>query len=411
MFKPNFGFEFSVALRYLRAKRKQGFISLVGFLSVAGVCLGVMALVVVIAVMSGAEKDLRKRILGMEPHLILNSRTGSFGDYRDVCSKIKKQSNVSDALPYLSGRVMLRSRWGLTGTIIRGVDTESKRQLVKGFDPSEASGLLKNSSSGRNSVIIGKGIADSLGVQKGDSIFALTSDWKISPVGVMPKMTELEVAGVYESGLYEYDSAVAYMNLENLQGLLGMGKKVTGIGVYINDVYDADSLVRTIRELFPERFFTRTWMEVNHSLFSALKLEKTAMFIILTLIILVAAFNIASSLIMLVMEKTKEIAIMKTMGATKKSIKRIFVIQGTFVGSIGTLTGVFLGVIMCEILSRYKFIKLPDAYPFTTLPVDLEFSDVAVIALSALLICFFATVYPASKAANLDPVEGIRYGE
>lgn len=411
MFKPNFGFEFSIAIRYLRAKRKQGFISLVGSLSVAGVCLGVMALVVVIAVMSGAEKDLRKRILGMEPHLILNSRTGSFGDYRELCQKIKNEKNVSDALPYLSGRVILRSKWGLTGTIIRGVDTGSKRQLINGVEPLEAERLLKNTSMNKNTVIIGKGIADTLGVQTGDSIFALTSDWKISPVGVMPKMTELNVSGIYESGLYEYDSAVAYMNIQNLQGLLGMEDRVTGIGIYINDVYSAQDLVKKIRELFPDRFFIRTWMEVNHSLFSALKLEKTAMFIILTLIILVAAFNIASSLIMLVMEKTKEIAIMKTMGATKKSIKRIFVIQGTFVGSIGTFSGVFLGIIMCELLSRYKFIKLPDAYPFSTLPIDLEFSDVAVIALSALLICFFATVYPASKAANLDPVEGIRYGE
>ncbi|MDY0131423.1 MAG: lipoprotein-releasing ABC transporter permease subunit [Desulforegulaceae bacterium] len=411
MLKSSFGFEFSIALRYLRAKRKQGFISLVGFLSVAGVCLGVMALVVVIAVMSGAEKDLRKRILGMEPHLILNSKTGSFADYKKVCEKLNNKKNVSDALPNLSGRVMLRSKWGFTGTIIRGVDSESRRKLIKGFEPLKATELLENTSSGKNSIIIGKGIAESLGVAKGDSVFALTSDWKISPVGVMPKMTELEVAAVYESGLYEYDSAVAYMNLENLQSLLGMGKKVNGIGVYITDVYAADDLAKTIDEVFPGRFFTRTWMEVNHSLFSALKLEKTAMFIILTLIILVAAFNIASSLIMLVMEKTKEIAIMKTMGATKKSIKRIFVIQGTFVGSIGTLSGVFLGIIMCEILSRYKFIKLPDAYPFTTLPVDLAFSDVALIAFSALLICFFATVYPASKAANLDPVEGIRYGE
>jgi lipoprotein-releasing system permease protein len=411
MFKPNFGFEFSIALRYLRAKRKQGFISLVGSLSVAGVCLGVMALVVVIAVMSGAEKDLRKRILGMEPHLILNSRTGSFEDYRNVCKKIENEKNVSEALPYLSGRVMLRSKWGLTGVIIRGVDTQAKRQLIKGFAPLEASNLLQNTRAGKNSVIIGKGIAQSLGVEKGDSIFALTSDWKISPAGVMPKMTELEVSGIYESGLYEYDSAVSYMSLEKLQGLLGMGSKVSGIGVYIDDVYKADLLVDKVREIFPERFYSRTWMEVNHSLFSALKLEKTAMFIILTLIILVAAFNIASSLIMLVMEKTKEIAIMKTMGATKKSIKRIFVIQGTLVGSIGTLSGVFLGIIMCEILSRYKFIKLPDAYPFTTLPVDLEFYDVAAIVVSALLICFFATVYPASKAAKLDPVEGIRYGE
>lgn len=408
MFKPNFGFEVSVALRYLRAKRKQGFISLVGSLSVAGVTLGVMALVIVIAVMSGAEKDLRKRILGMEPHIILNSQTGSFSDYKKLCKELQSKDNVSDALPYISGRVMLRSKWGLTGTIIRGVETEAKRPLIKDFSPEKVRQLLGND---ENYIILGKGVAQSLGVSVGDSVYALTSDWTISPVGVLPTMTELIIADIFESGLYEYDSAIAYMSVENVQKLNQMKGTVTGIGLYLDKIFDADKTADLIKKDYSGRFWARTWMDVNHSLFSALKLEKTAMFIILTLIILVAAFNIASSLIMLVMEKTKEIAILKTMGATNKSIKRIFIIQGTIIGSIGTFAGVFLGIIVCELLSRYKFIKLPDAYPFTTLPIDLEFFDVGLIALCAVLICFFSTLYPASQAAKLNPVEGIRYGQ
>ncbi|MGM0417631.1 MAG: lipoprotein-releasing ABC transporter permease subunit [Thermodesulfobacteriota bacterium] len=408
MFKPGLGFEFSVAIRYLRAKRKQGFISLVGFLSVAGVCLGVMALVVVIAVMSGAEKDLRTKILGMEPHLILNAKNGSVSEYDNAVNKIKKHKNVEDILPHISGRVMLRSKWGLTGTVIRGVDVKSDRQVIKGVSADEAKKLLKGES--RNSVILGKGVAGSLGVSAGDKIFAFSADWNISPVGVVPEMNELYVAEVFESGLYEYDNAVAYMSVKDVQSVLGLNDELTGIGVYLKDIFKAGDTADEVRQDLDNSYYSRTWMEMNQSLFSALKLEKTAMFIILTLIILVAAFNIASSLIMLVMEKTKEIAIMKTMGAGSRSIKRIFVIQGTIIGGIGTFTGIFFGVILCEILSRYEFIKLPDAYPFTTLPVDLAFVDVAVTAACALIICFFSTLYPASQASKLDPVEGIRYG-
>lgn len=411
MFNKSLGFEFSVALRYLRAKRKQGFISLVGFLSVAGVAVGVMALVIVIAVMSGAEKDLRKRILGMEPHLILNSKSGPFPDYRDVSSIIKKNKNVSRALPYLSGEVMLRSKWGLKGTIIRGVDTESDKQVIKGISAKDAKFLLDGSTQETNLIILGKGVADNLGVDIGDFLYAMTSDWNLSPVGLMPTLTEIKVAGIFKSGLFEYDNAVAYMKLEGVQSLLGMGNNVTGIGIYLKDIYKAKETGHKISKDLYNRFWIRTWMELNQSLFSALKLEKTAMFIILTLIILVAAFNIASSLIMLVMEKTREISIMKTMGATQKSIKRVFVIQGTIIGSIGTFIGVFFGVIISLVLRKYKFIKLPDAYPFSTLPVELEFYDVAFIAISAVLICFFSTLYPAVQAAKLDPVEGIRYGD
>ncbi len=411
MFKTGFGFELSIALKYLGAKRKQGTISLVGFLSVAGVSLGVMALVVVIAVMSGAENDLRRRILGMEPHLILNSAKGPFSDYNSICNKIEKIDNVSDALPYLSGRVMLRSRWGMTGAVIRGINLDSKRQTVRGLSQGKMRNLLLSENSSTRNIIPGSGVAAALGVERGEKLYVLTPDWTISPVGVLPQMTEFTVIETFQSGLHDYDNTVTYMKMEDLQNIMGMNSSVTGIGVYIDDIFKADETAGKIRSAFGSRFWVRTWTEINQSLFSALKLEKAAMFIILTLIILVAAFNIASTLILLVMEKTKEIAIMKTMGATKRRIKRIFVIQGTIIGSLGTFTGVCLGVVTCKILSKYQFIKLPDAYPFTTLPVDLQFTDVLIIAISAVFMCFLSTLYPATQAASLDPVEGIRYGE
>lgn len=409
--KADYGFEVSIALRYLRAKRKQGFISLVGFFSVAGVSLGVMALVVVIAVMSGAEKDLKKRILGMEPHLVLTSDMGAVSNYDSLCKKIRTMENVAESLPNLSGRVMLRSKWGMNGTILRGLDLSSDRQVIKGLSSEQVKEYFLTDNPNKKLIILGKGVAKSLSVSEGDSIYALTTNWMISPMGLQPSMIELEIAGIFESGLYEYDNAIGYMKLNDLQSVLGIKKRVSGIAVYLKDIYRAVETGDKITDNLSGGFFVSTWMDRNKEIFSALKMEKTAMFVILTLIILVAAFNIASSLIMLVMEKTKEIAIMKTMGATKNRIKRIFVIQGTIIGLIGTFIGVASGVIICLILEKYQFIQLPDAYPFSTLPVDLQFMDVSIIAVSSVLICFLSTLYPAVQAAKLDPVEGIRYGK
>lgn len=409
--KADYGFEVSIALRYLRAKRKQGFISLVGFFSVAGVSLGVMALVVVIAVMSGAEKDLKKRILGMEPHLVLTSDMGAVSNYDSLCKKIRTMENVAESLPNLSGRVMLRSKWGMNGTILRGLDLSSDRQVIKGLSSEQVKEYFITDNPNKKLIILGKGVAKSLSVSEGDSIYALTTNWMISPMGLQPSMIELEIAGIFESGLYEYDNAIGYMKLNDLQSVLGIKKRVSGIAVYLKEIYRAVETGDKITDNLSGGFFVSTWMDRNKEIFSALKMEKTAMFVILTLIILVAAFNIASSLIMLVMEKTKEIAIMKTMGATKNRIKRIFVIQGTIIGLIGTFIGVASGVIICLILEKYQFIQLPDAYPFSTLPVDLQFMDVSIIAVSSVLICFLSTLYPAVQAAKLDPVEGIRYGK
>jgi lipoprotein-releasing system permease protein len=233
----------------------------------------------------------------------------------------------------------------------------------------------------------------------------------ISPIGHVPAMKRFKVVGIFESGFYEYDQTLAYIHLQDAQKLLRMGDSVTGVGIRVKNIYESDIVSKAIDAKLGFPYWTRDWMQLNKNLFSALKLEKRAMFVILTLIVLVAAFNIASSLIMMVMQKTKDIAILKAMGATNRSIKKIFIIKGMVIGSIGTGLGMGLGFILCAVLKRYKIVQLPgDVYYFTTLPVQLEYLDVFVIASAALLICFLATLYPARQAAKLNPVEAIRYG-
>ncbi|MCW7754201.1 lipoprotein-releasing ABC transporter permease subunit [Desulfobotulus sp. H1] len=403
--------ELFIAGRYLRARRKQGFISLIGILSVFGVALGVMALVVVIAVMSGAETDFRKRILGLEPHVLLMGQGGGITDAAGAQEKLKGFAGVNATAPFVYGKVVLRSSGGMGGAFLRGVDPEGQQVSIEGIDKKSLRVQLKQPESGASpGIILGKNLAAELRVAVGDTVQVMSPEFMLSPVGMMPKVRRFEVTGLFSSGLYEYDGALCYVRIEEASGLLGMGDKVTGIGIWVEDVYKAEIIGEEIRDAFGWGFWTRNWMEMNKNLFSALKLEKTAMFVILTLIILVAAFNIASSLIMMVMEKTRDIAILMAMGATRSLIRRIFVLQGMIIGITGTCLGILAGVGLCLFLERYPIVKLPEAYPFTTLPVLLEWGDVFVIGGASLLICFVSTLYPAMQASRMDPVEGIRYG-
>jgi lipoprotein-releasing system permease protein len=260
-------------------------------------------------------------------------------------------------------------------------------------------------------IILGRELAMNLGVAEGAVVYIISPRGMMSPVGHIPGMKRFEVTGIFSSGFYEYDATLAYIHLETAQNLLRIGDAVTGIGVRITDIYHADRMSAAIGEDFGFPYWTTDWMQLNRNFFSALQLEKKAMFIILTLIILVAAFNIASSLIMMVLSKTKDIAILKAMGATDKSIRKIFVYKGLVIGLVGTMLGVILGVLGCYILKNYQFIELPgDVYYFTTLPVQLRYLDVFLIVVAAVGICFVSTLYPAYKASRLDPVEALRYG-
>ena len=405
-------FEFFIAGKYLKAKRKEGFISLITLLSIAGVAVGVMALVVVIAVMSGAETDFRKRILGLEPHILVMNYSGKFDGYSDIIADVTKNEQVLGASPILFAQAMIRSSHSFSGIMVRGIDPENSFSLIKGFGPEQLKKVLGKGPADSDfpGIILGKDLANSIGVISGDKIILMSPNGIVSPMGNIPSMKRFVVTDTFDSGMYEYDSALAYIDLKEAQQLAGSKDQVSAVGIWINNVFDVKTVKTGLSNTFRYPFYMRDWMEINKSLFSALKLEKTAMFIILTLIILVAAFNIASALIMMVMEKTKDIAVLKTMGATHKTIRRIFMIQGMIVGSFGTFLGTVSGIIVCYFLKKYDFIQLPDAYPFSTLPVQLEYGDVLAIAGSALLICFLSTLYPSHKASTMDPVEALRYG-
>jgi lipoprotein-releasing system permease protein len=409
-------FEYFIGGRYLRAKQKETFISLITMLSIAGVTVGVMALIVVIAVMAGFESDLKQRILGVESHIVLMRHGGSFSDYRKISNQIDTLDGVTAATPFIYTQIMLRSPSGVSGAVLRGIDPDSAGRVIKILKHSGLQNLKQfqgqgNSKSLMPGIILGKELARNLGVGEGDAVYLISSRGMISPIGYLPAMKRFKVAGLFESGMYEYDGSLAYINLKDAQKILHMDGAVTGIEVRVKDVYDARNIAEKIVSNLGFPYWAKDWMQMNHNLFSALKLEKTVMFIILALIVLVAAFNIASTLIMMVMGKTKDIAILKAMGTQDSSIKKIFIFNGMIIGFVGTTLGVCLGFIMCELLEKYKFIELPgDVYYISTLPVRLNPMDVLIIAAAALIICFVATLYPARQASKLNPVEAIRYG-
>jgi lipoprotein-releasing system permease protein len=409
-------FEYFIGSRYLRAKQKETFISFITMLSIAGVTVGVMALIVVIAVMAGFESDLKNRILGIESHVVIMRHGSPFSDYHKILGQVVNTNGVEAATPFIYTQIMLRSSSGVSGAVLRGIDPESAGSVIKVLDRSALLNMKKmyrgkDTTGSVPGVILGKELARNLGLGMGDAVYLISSRGMISPMGYLPAMKRFQVAGLFESGMYEYDGSLAYIHLRDAQKILHMEDSVTGIEVRVNDIYNArhiaDKMIADIG--FP--YWARDWMQMNHNLFSALKLEKTVMFIILALIVLVAAFNIASTLIMMVMGKTKDIAILKAMGAVDGSIRKIFIFKGLVIGFVGTTLGVCLGFILCKLLEKYKFIELPgDVYYISTLPVRLEALDVVIIAAAAMMICFIATLYPARKASKLNPVEAIRYG-
>jgi lipoprotein-releasing system permease protein len=409
-------FELFIGARYLRAKQRQAFISLTTLLSIAGVTVGVMALIIVIAVMAGFESDLKSRILSVESHIVVMRHGGSFTDYSKISDWINGVEGVTASTPFILSQIMIRSASGMSGAVLRGIVPESAGKVITSIGQDGLKALTQRSAARPSAtdvpgVVLGKELMKNLGVAKGDMIHILSPRGMISPAGLIPVMKRFQVVGEFESGMYEYDGSIAYINLSDAQKFLHMEDAVTGIEVRVNDIYKARQISETITSRLGFPYWSRDWMQMNRNLFSALKLEKTVMFIILALIVLVAAFNIASSLIMMVMEKTKDIAILKAMGATDQSIRRIFVFKGMTIGMIGTSLGVVLGYVLCKLLEHYKFIELPgDVYYITKLPVLLKTFDVVSIATASLIICFIATLYPAKQASKLNPVEAIRYG-
>jgi lipoprotein-releasing system permease protein len=401
----------------LRAKQKQAFVSLITILSIAGVMVGVMALIVVIAVMNGFDADLKARILGGHSHIVLMRHGSAFNQYDLVLEKVVNTQGVEAATPYIITQGMLRSKSGAVGAVVRGIDPQTAGQVMKTLEQVALTDVTAKSNSEKSTpevpgIVLGKELAHNLGVIEGDMIHLMSPRGMLSPIGHIPAMKQFKVTGFFQSGMYEYDQTFAFIHLKDAQRMLRMANSVTGIDIRVTDIYRAREIAdRLISKLgFP--YWARDWMQMNKNLFRALKMERWVMAIILILIVLVAAFNIASSLIMLVMGKTRDIAILKAMGATTKSIRKIFVFSGMVIGSVGTVLGLVLGLVLCTLLKHYDIYELTgDIYYFTTtLPVKIEIFWVIGIVSAALLICFLATLYPAHQAAKLDPVEAIRYG-
>ncbi len=422
-------YEFFISLRYLRARRKQIFVSIITFISIAGIFLGVAALIIVLAVMNGFETDLRSKILGINSHIILMEYSGAMRNHPQVMKEIAGVAGVVASTPFIYSQAMLKNGKNVTGIVLRGLSTKDARQVINlgKFREGKLDDLrdgeqripgLKPELSGLPGIIIGRELAKNLGVFLYETVHVVSPAGVSTPMGMVPRMKPFLVVGIFESGFYEYDATLAYISLKNCQEFLNMGEMVTGLEIRVDDIYRADRIAKSIEKKLGYPYWGRNWMEMNKNLFSALKLEKRVMFIILSLIVLVAAFNIISALIMIVMEKSKDIAILKTMGATRAGIMKIFIFQGLIVGAIGTFFGCIAGLAVAfnlEALSRFVeklfgFKILPgDVYYLSELPSQVNYGDVGIIILGTMLISFCSTIYPSWRASRLDPAESLRY--
>ena len=407
-------FEWFVSLRYLKAKRKQSFISLISIISVAGVAIGVMALIIVLAVMTGFSDELRDKILGINSHVVVQKLGDTLTNYRDTEKILKDIPGVIASTPYIYAQAMITSdSGGGNGAILRGIDPKSAKEVIKLASHLKGASLedLETNPIGRKvpGIILGKELANQLRVYKNDKIKLMSSAGSLTPIGIIPRIRTCRVVGIFQTGMYEYDSSMAYVSLETAQEFLELGDTVHGIELKLTDIYQANTIAEKIVTNLGPSYLAKDWMRMNKNLFSALQLEKTSLSIIVALVVLVAAFNIVSTLIMVVMEKNKDIAILKTMGATSRQILQIFIYEGLVIGISGTILGIVSGLAVCKILSKYQFIKLPDVYPLSTLPVKVIPQDVLLIGACAIFITFAATLYPSWQASKVDPAASLRY--
>ncbi len=410
-------YEIIIALRYLRAKKKQSFISIITLISVAGVAIGVMALILVLGVMTGFADDLREKILGTNSHIVITRFGSNMSSYRDVRRQIDAVPDVAASTPFILSQVMLSSGSRVSGAVLRGLDVDTAPRvidigdtLVEGnLDALRPDGADKKETANPG-IIIGKELAQILGVYPGAALTVISPSGLLSPAGMVPRWKKFRVAGIFESGMYEYDTGIAYVGINTAQSFLKMGDAVTGVEVKVQDIFDTEHVVRDIQAVLGSGYSVRDWKQMHRNLYSALKLEKTAMFVILILIIIVAAFSIVATLIMMVNDKNREIAILKSMGATSGSLLKIFMLQGLVIGCTGTVLGIAGGTALAYLQNTYQIVALSkDVYYIASLSVKMQFWDTFWVGFCAVAISFLATVYPSAQAARMDPVEALRY--
>tara|TARA_R110001583_G_scaffold177418_2_gene332534 strand:+ start:41117 stop:42364 length:1248 start_codon:yes stop_codon:yes gene_type:complete len=414
MFKP---LSVYIGLRYTRAKRRDHFISFISLSSMLGVALGVAALITVLSVMNGFEKELRTRILGMTSHAFVTEANGTLKDWKSLQDQIINQPHVLDSAPFVEGQAMLSQGSHVRGTQIRGIDPNLEGR-VSTIGDKIVQGQFSALTPGSFGIILGKDLANAMGVATGDKITLITPDVSPTPAGIIPRLKRLEVVGIFEIGMYEYDSALAIMNIEDAAKLFRIPNAVTGLRLKLDDIYQAPSITRDLMMTLPANYRGADWTYQHANFFRALKTEKIVMFVILLLIVAVAAFNIVSTLIMMVTDKQSDIAILRTLGMTPKNIMTIFMVQGTLIGLFGTLIGVIGGVTLAlnvesiiagvEKILGYQFLPA-DVYYISSLPSDLQWNDVTVIGLTAFVLSLLSTIYPSWRAAQIRPAEALRY--
>ncbi|MDO9233825.1 MAG: lipoprotein-releasing ABC transporter permease subunit [Methylotenera sp.] len=416
-------FELFVGWRYTRAKRKNHFISFISLTSMIGIALGVAALIVVLSVMNGFQKELRTRILGVASHLEITGSNNQLADWQRVAEFSVKQPHVLASAPYITAQGMLSYDQGVQGAIIRGVvpDAEDK---VADLGKHMKAGSLNDLRAGEFGIVLGADLAYALGAQIGDKVVVMAPQGQFTPTGVVPRLKQFTLVGLFQIGMYEYDAGLALIHIDDAAKLYRMGQNVSGVRLKLNDLFDAPTIAAVMSAQLnnasnPDgNYFVTDWTRQHANFFRAVQMEKRVMFIILTLIVAVAAFNIVSTLVMAVTDKRADIAIMRTFGASPGSIMRIFMVQGALIGVIGTVLGAFFGILLAlnietiipfiERLFQVQFLA-KDVYYISDLPSDLVWSDVSTIVMTSFFLSLLATIYPSYKASKINPAEALRY--
>jgi lipoprotein-releasing system permease protein len=409
-------FEWMLSLRYLRARRKEGFISVIAGFSFLGIMLGVATLIIVMAVMNGFRKELLDKILGLNGHVLVQPLESPLTDWKDVAERISKVPGIRLAAPVVEGQALASSPFNAAGVLVRGIRADDLNKLT-----SIAKNLKQGTLEGfddAQGVAIGRRLADQLSIHAGDSVTLVAPRGAVTPMGTTPRIKPYKVAAVFEIGMSEYDAAFVFMPLAEAQAYFNRANDVTSIEVYTANPDKVDAFRKSVTEAAGRPIFLVDWRQRNATFFNALQVERNVMFLILTLIVLVAALNIISGLIMLVKDKGSDIAILRTMGTPQGSIMRVFLITGASIGVVGTITGFLVGTLICvNIESIRRFLSWltntelfsPELYFLSKLPADMDLGETAAVVIMALTLSFLATLYPSWRAARLDPVEALRY--
>lgn len=410
-------YSFFVAKKYLWAKRKTGFISVIAYISIAGVALGTAALIVTLSIISGFERELRSKFITFDSHIRIKTFEGTpmINDYGDLELKIRQIPQIVGTSPYVEKEAMIRSKRATDGVIIKGIDQDVvdraldiRRDVIKTKSELKID-LKRNDPKSLPGVLIGKKLADKLFVEIGDKLTVFSLQNTLAFIQ-QPKVGQFIVTGIYRSGLSEYDNVYVYIDISEAQRVFDFGSSVTGIEMRLTDLFEAQDVAKELGQLLGYPYYVRTWLDIHRNLFGWLETNNFVMVIIFTLIIMVAAFNIIGTLFMIVLEKTKDIGILKSMGASQKIIKRIFVMEGFLIGIIGSFIGNILALALCWVQLKFRIISLnSDVYFMDTVPIELRWYYFLIISLLAIALCVGATVFPSYKAAKLDAVDAIRY--